>query len=219
MFLENDKTENYFDSFSAEELSFYDNESNEDISDYDASVADELFGVLQGIIDEENKLTESFTSESNARKHYLAHCKRGLKSRESKYTNVYYDFKTFDDYINYESMISESAKSDKALFVEDFIDGKKIVAAFRKLFEGGKCLVFGLGCGFHNDFGNVRLCIRSWATEATKENYLYNTVDFLVQAPDKSTISLYPLDVNYLETKLNNAISKIPSPFKLKINH
>lgn len=210
-------TEDYYDKYMSE-LDILDQAFDEPIYDEQFTFGDNIFSIVQNLINPE--LNEEYTTETGLMNHFKKHCIRAdhVSSRQ----NVYYDFTDVNDYSNHELEISEYIDTvidhNDKMFITDIYDTDKLIKSFRKLFAGNETLVFSLSCGFHNKFGLVRICIHSFATKYT-ENYLHNTVDFLIQAPDRKTISLYPIDANYLENKINNEIAKIPTDILLKINH
>ena len=200
----------YDDAYLDETSSIWDEAKDEYISDEQFEFADGIWDLFQEIIDNESaSLKEEFTSMSNARIHYREHCLNSNPRRISSRNNVYYDFNNIQDYLNYEENISKYAiitKNEKTdMFIEDLNATDKILNAFRKLFRGGSYLVLGLACGFRNNEGPVRVCLHSFAQTF---NYQENTIDFLIQSPNDKTITLYPIDANYLQTKLNNLANR-----------
>lgn len=223
MFVENiNKSEDYYDDFVSAEMSYNDKEFNDELTQDSIDFADGMFSIFQEIIDEEDRgIKEQFTSEPNAVQHFNRHCLR--PNRSSRRSSVYYDFTKLSDYLSHEDKISRmviEASHNPKYVINDLTKEKETMKAFRTFFEGGKSLVLGLPCGFTNENGSVRVCLHSWATDYTT-NYRLNTVDFLIQSPDNKTITIYPLDANYLENKINSMIRDIPSlnGFQLKINH
>lgn len=211
--------ENYYDKY-INELDIFDQEFDKEVSEEEFAFGDNVFSFLQDLIEDE-KIKEDFNNQNQLVIHFKKHCLRNITGRKSVRTNVYYDFTDVQEYSMHEETISAktiSARNNVVMFINDLYDVEKVIKAFRKLFEGNQTLVFGLACGFHNENSSVRLCLHSFATEYTR-NYGQNTIDFLIQTPDDKTISLYAIDANYVETKINNEISKIPSSVLLKINH
>ena len=222
MFIENANDESeYNDNFPFDKISAWDNAQDESVEDYRYEFADAIYSVIQGIIDRET-LNEEFTSTNNAMARFKRHCMRNRNVR-SRRSSVVYDFNNFDDYITHEDNISNAMldiKGDSKMYINDLTDVERTQDAFRKFFEGGQCMVFGLGCGFTNDSGLVRICLHSFATNVTT-NYTQNTIDFMIQSPSGKTVTLYPVDANYLESKLNHELKRIDSwgDKSLQINH
>ena len=211
------------DIFYNETSSYYDDEDDE-IEDEYIEFADKIYDFLQGIINKNDGLIESFTSEGTLRTHYRKHCMAGSNTKRSRRNNIYYDFNNINEYSNREDMVSNKAISVRSnssnMYINDLYRIEDILSAFRRLFKGGACIVFGLACQFYNNNGPVRICINSFATEAT-DNYLNNTVDFLIQSPNDKTITMYPMDANYLESKLNNIVHSISGleNYSFNFNH
>ena len=214
--------EEQYDDIVVDEMSYGDREVSDEITGDAIDFADGIFGIFQDIVDrEDSSISEEFTSQSNALYHFTRHCMGNKK--KSRRSNVHYDFTKLEDYLNHEDKVSKlsvSARESKNLLIEDLTETDNVVKLFCKFFGGGKTLVLGLNCGFSNKNGPVRICLHSWATSFTT-NYSQNTVDFIIQAPDDKTITIYPIDANYLEAKINNEIKKNPSisNLVLKINH
>lgn len=217
MFRNRNLKENYYDKY-MDELDIFDQEFDREISKEEFEFGDNIFSILQELVDTE--LTEEFTSNVGLTYHFNRHCIK--PGRRSTRQTVYYDFTDESDYSQYENYLSNETikivNNKTGLFINDLYDTAKILKAFRKLFEGNKTLVFGLGCGFHNTTGSIRICLHSFAADYTT-NYLNNTIDVLIQAPDNKTISLFAVDANYLENKINSEIRNIPKAIRLQINH
>lgn len=228
MFITGKETEESFDQYFLEELRFFDEADDTVIADWKLDLGDEIFSELQKIINIEDAesltlpadpLDEQWTTISSAERHYHQHCMGNL-ARRSIRTNVFYDFTTFKEYMDYEQQISGKTQAADRIVIDNLQDGALVTQAFASLLtgDGDKTLVFNLGCGFHNSKGGVRLCIHAYSSSVTK-NYSIPTVDFLVQAPNYRTISLYPISKDYLQSKINNKIAEIPNPLKLSIDN
>lgn len=185
-------------------------------------LADNIFSLFQEIIDSEDAyLAEHFISAPCAADHFKKHCIGKNTHIKSTSTNVRYDFTALQEYTDYEeSVCAQTTEGSNRIYVKDLAETDVLMQALRELFYGGKTVVFGLSCGFTNTHGQVRICLRSWASDVTT-NYLRNTIDFLIQAPDGKTVTLFPLDAYHVEWKILHEIYKV-SGFKniqLKINH
>lgn len=208
-----------------DETAIWDEDMGDEVTEEEIAFARELRIFLQGLIeDEESYIKEDFTSYSNASIHFGEHCMVGDASRISTVDNVFYDFDNIDDYLNYEDIVSKKViavkNNNTNMFINNLYDVKSLNSAIRRLFKGGTSMVFGLACQFHNNKGPVRICINAFATDATT-NYQSNTVDILTQSPNDKTISLYALDANRLESKLNSMmrLHNVDKKYKFTFNH
>ena len=103
--------------------------------------------------------------------------------------------------------------------VTSLLNSDEVNKFFRKLFEGGQYMYFGTFCNLYNDHGSVGLLLHSFASDYTRNYKLGNTIDVLVMGSGSKTITLYPVDAHYLETKLNNIIKKYSdADVKFKFN-
>lgn len=180
-----------------------------DMSNADLFTYQELFNFFQALADVDDELVENFTSEKNAEAHFTKHC-MGTARRKSSRSSVFYDFSALDEYLAHESAISSAAEETKYQ-IADFIPLDYFYKVMREFFAGGKTVVLLSTCDLTNKHGRVEIVLHSWASDVTK-NYRQNTVDFLVRTLDHDTITLYPLDANYLQTKLNSIISSSGIP-------
>lgn len=215
----NKLAEDYYDKY-LDELNVFDQEFNKEVSEEEFEFGDNVFSFLQELIDTDN-LTEEFSNQNQLTVHFRRHCLRNISGRVSTRSSVYYDFVDEQDYSKHEEDVSNKAintMENTDMFISDLYDTEKLIKAFRKLFEGNKTLVFSLACGFHNNIGPIRLCLNAYATRYTS-NYQQNTIDFLIQAPNNKTVTLYAIDANYLENKINSEIARIPESILININH
>lgn len=190
----------------------------EEVSDNDRQFSVELFKFISELIPEED-LNESFRSHESLVKHFNKHCLCGNNSKESKKTNVLYDFSTLEQYDNYEREISSGlASGENVIVVNDLTQKEFIEKSFRKFFEGNMYIYFSPLCGFNNNGKSISILFHAYSTSHTSD-YKSNTVDMNVRIGE-TTLTLYPLDSFYLESKLNNIIKKYsPVSIKLKINN
>lgn len=166
----------------------------------------ELHDFLQSLIDTEQSLTEEFVSGSELRNHYRKHCLCGIPTRKSRKSNVYYDFDDINKYGNYENKISSEVNKTE-LVISYLGDTQVINNYFHKLFECYQSIYFTTSCGFENTHGPVNIGIHAFSTDKTKNYSSANTVNFLVLSRRK-TVTMYPVDAHYLESKINNIIKK-----------
>ena len=149
-------------------------------------------------------------SHSSLEYHFNKRC-IGKNNNKSKYTSVLYDFKDKNQYKQYEIALNNNMRNSD-LIVSSLFDTDLVLKYFRKLFEGNVTICFDKNCGFKNAFGPVAIYIHSFATNVTK-NYLQNTIDICIKLGNKfnKSITLYPVDAYYLETKFNNIVEKYNS--------
>lgn len=199
------------------ESSYFDQAFDE--PEYDLAAADifstDLFNFFQDLIDE--ALTEDFTSDYSAYRHFAEHC-RGF-NKKSKRSHVYYDFNDLDDYLAHESEVSKAVNNTtESQVITDLMDYPDVIKKLRRLFEGNRTVLFSATCNFTSSSGPCIIGLKSWSTQYTA-NYMDNTVDFIVETLSGKTITMFPLDASYVENKLNNLIERISKDIlKLKIN-
>lgn len=169
--------------------------------------ANELFDFLQELIDIEEQLTEEFVSKSTLNTHFYKHSLAGRDNKISSQQDIWYDFKYVNEYKKYEDVISQQVIKTKYM-IPSLLDNKLIERYMHKLFEGGKSVLFTTMCGFTNKTGNVMIGIYAYSTDVTTNYKTANTVTLVILTPTGKTISMYPVDATYLETKLNNIIKK-----------
>lgn len=176
----------------------------DDIPEYDLNFAKEIYNVFNEFIDKED-LTETFKSKKVLEKHFQKHC-LGDTDKKSRKTNIFYDFTKVNDYKEYDEKLQQNRLNTNTLTLGTLGYKEVVAKTFRKFFEGDKYLILDTLCGFHSGNKSVSIILHSFANKVTT-NYNQNTVDFNVVA-DFKTKTLYPVDANYLETKLNNIIAK-----------
>lgn len=181
-----------------------------DISDASISVADELFSFLQQMIayGDNDLMMEKFTSDKNALIHFKKHCLAGIPDRYSDRSSVLYDFSSLDEYLNREDILDAYSKdiADKCI-IHNLLDTSNVITVLHQLFSGKTTIKFDVSCGLTSSTGRISLVLHAWATDVTT-NYPLNTIDFIIRTPDQKTITMYPIDANYLESKLNNIFTR-----------
>ena len=165
----------------------------------------EIYNIFQEIIDEEERLTEEFTSNNSLKYHYKKYCLCGKTDRISTKSNIYYDFDNVNDYKDYEKYVSNFADNTR-LRINYLGDKKLIEKYFHKLFEGNQAVYLTNSCGFENKKGSVSVIIHAFASDKTNNYQQGNTVNFMVRGNAK-TVTMFPVDAHYLQTKLNNIIT------------
>lgn len=187
-----------------------------DVPEYDQEFANQIFDTINSFIEKED-INESFRSNNSLDYHFKKHCLTG-DNKKSKRSNIFYDFVNVRDYSSREREISHSLNSSNLLILNSLGDPKEVATAFKKLFEGDKSLLLSQSCGFNHKNKAVAILLHAYASDVTT-NYLPNTVDFAV-IRGNVTYTLYPVDANYLEQKLNNIIKKYTAVTdQTKINH
>lgn len=215
MFVDNYKDLEYDDELFNEDYAVNDRDYS-DVDERSIEFANCLYNLLQELVNEEfSKKNEDFTSLKNMVAHYYKHCTCG-KPKKSTRSNVYYEYDSSIDYMNRESYLHDRFKRVKYI-ISDLTDTDHITYCFRKLFEGNTFIKFSLACGLYGEYSRISLSVNSWANEATF-HYPLNTVDFIIKNPNDDTITIYPLDANYLENKINNELVRCGFD-KIAINH
>lgn len=177
----------------------------DDAPTYNKDFAQEIFEVINSFL-EKDDLVESFRSPKKLDTHFKKHClaKRDLTSKRS---NIYYDFDNVEDYKEYEQQMLGKISGDNLLILNSLGDPEEVKNVFRKFFEGGHALLLNASCGFSTENNKSRsILLYAYSTDVTK-NYDLNTVSLDAFSGD-TTYTLYPVDANYLEQKLNNIIDK-----------
>lgn len=194
-------------------------------TDAETDFANGVFDLIQGLIDSESTIvTEEFTSRSNLMVHFHKHCIGNSSNRVSNRQNIYYDFTNVNQYKDYEDKLSakiyELSASSKNQ-IGSLLDTEKLNRALRKLFEGNQFVIFPASCEFKRDGKSVTVVIHSFSSNVTKNYHGGNTVDLIIMSAHKKTVTVYPVDANYLENKLNNLILNYNSNQirQIKINH
>ena len=188
-----------------------------EITPEEESFAREIYDIFQEIIDEEESLTEKFTSNHSLKNHYNKHCLCGRSDRKSTKSNIYYDFDNVNDYKDYENFVTSFIDTTDLRI--KYLGDDNINKYFNKLFEGNQAIYFTGFCDFRNSDGLITILVHAFASDKTKNYKNGNTVNFVVLQRNK-TITMFPVDANYLQTKLNNVINKYnKSNYKLNFNN
>lgn len=197
-----------------EDDDFYDPEDDMDFTEYDSSndeiaeeFAEELFAVLNDIIQDSSDLNEDFTSGGNMNKHYIKHCLGKNLNKTSTRQNVFYDFNDRSKYCAYEKEISHKINNSRNE-VASLFDYSIIMRYIRKLFEGDFVINFCNSCGLRNSNGTINMSLISFSSDVTTNYSAANTIDICIKTAAHRTITLYPVDVNYLQNKFNNIIKR-----------
>lgn len=176
----------------------------DDVPEYNKEFAEEIYNCIDSFLDKDN-INENFINKSKLKIHFNKHCLAGSDKKSTK-TSVYYDFNNITDYRDYEEKILNGLKSDELLIIDDLGADKHVIKAFMRFFEGGKYLLLDSSCGFHNNDKSISILLYSFSSDVTT-NYFQNTITIDIFR-GKTTYTMYPVDANYLEQKLNNIIKK-----------
>lgn len=213
-----------------DDIEWDDDWDSEDSFVEDKALTKELTLFLQELIDDNAHMNEEFTSEPSLTSHFESHCLgNGLKKdgtpKISNHNTVYYDFIKESKYAKHEDEINKYvrevlASTANKTNISTLKDTIRVQNAFRELFKGNRTVVFDGCCGLVNNTNGVILGIHAFCSEYTTNYEDGNTVDVIVMSLAHKTITLYPVDSYYLETKLNNILSKPHNPnIQVKFNH
>ena len=184
------------------------------VTEQDEKFAEALFNLLQELVNTED-LNEAFINNYNLQNHFYKHCLGVNSNKKSSRQTVYYDFKYVNQYKDYQSYVlnkvSKEAESvENKGYINSLYDSDKVKKAIYNLFKGNSCIYFPPIVGLHNQFGGFAVGLHAYATDVTT-NYIHNTIDLILITKSGKTLTLYPVDANYLENKLNNLIKNYSS--------
>ena len=151
-------------------------------------------------------LDEEWVTPSVGEKHFNYHCLGGGEYT-SKEDDIYYDFTTKEDFDKYEAEVYNKAMNPDitvdSLAEPDFVDN------LVNNLKSGKTVFLSELCGLKGKTGTVKYAYVPFATEHTT-NYSDSapTVNFMVLTPDNKTISLFPILLSYLPTRLGRVINR-----------
>ena len=195
------------------------------ISEKQKVFADMFRDMVQKMIydgEDDELVSENFKNKSKTKNHYKRHCIDNDVNKKSKRSSVYYDFNHVNDYSQYENKISSDINSSKSFRIKTLNRVSDVEKAFRKFAQGNSYVLFTYNCGFvSSDGGDVEVGFHSFANNNTTNYSGGNTVYFIVIDSMGVTKTLYPLDINYVESKFNNLIKYWNNKFsgKFSINH
>lgn len=169
--------------------------------------ASDLLSIINDVLSSSNIVCEDFTSKLNLIKHFNKHCIGKNTGKKSTRRQVLYDFKDKSQYAEYEKKISERIKvSDNT--IGSLYDYESNLKCLRNLFKGNTEIVFCNSCGIKSNGELVTMAILAFSSNVTKNYKSENTVDICVQNKSHKTVSLYPVDANYLQAAFNKLIKK-----------
>ena len=159
---------------------------------------------LYSIIAQDEILEEEFVSPRALRMHFNKHCK-GHSNRTSTRGRILYDFTDNSQYVEYERAMNRKIReTDYA--IDSLYDYDTVIKYMRKLFEGNVIVWFTLGCDLNNH-GYISLAFNAFSSNVTRNYRGGNTIDICVKNNSSKTISLYAVDAQDVEKRLNNTIS------------
>lgn len=168
--------------------------------------------VLQELLNEDDFLNEDFICLSVLMKHFQKHCV-GIENKKSTPQDIRYDFKTLEEYTNYEIKLSRAISnafddSTSTYFISSLYDAEDIINKVDKFFAGNAYLIFLRSCNVMDlKTGRTRtIALHSYCTDKTTNFPGRNTIDFRVGNVVEKTITLFPIDANKLEKKINSLI-------------
>lgn len=170
---------------------------------FDDETVKELFMFFNSFVGDES-LKEMFV-KGQLPIHFKKHC-LGTSTKKSNRTNVYYDFKYVNDYKNYENKLS-NIFSKPNIRITNLYD-KDLIKSLKNLFKGNYSIELTSSCGFSK---GRNICIYAYSSDVTTNYLSGNTIDICIRTNADETVTLYPLDANYFESKLNNILSKYTS--------
>ena len=177
----------------------------EGITDAEIEFANSIYALFQSII-ADNNINEEFKSNHSLNNHFNKHCIGKHLDRRSIRTHIYYDFKNVNEYKEYEQFIrTKMLQPDYTISLLE--DSDNNLKYFHDLFMGNKSIYFTRSCGFNVEGKLINLGLYAFSSDKTN-NYLGNNTVTLIILDKNNTSTMYPIDANYLETKLNNIIKK-----------
>ena len=186
--------------------------------------ANEIRKVFQELVDSEvTDINEEFASRSKLVQHFNKHCIGERGGAQSSRSNVLYDFRYVNQYKERVDILTsdfDSLRHSQKNMIPSLEEESKVANCFRKFFKGNQYLIIPAREGIERGGKVANLAIHSYSTNVTTNYCGGNTIDLLIfdATITTRTLTLYPVDANYLENKLNNIISKF-SAHRLRINH
>lgn len=219
-----------------DELNNISNDQEDDDLDFDASelrepteeeiaFAEDVYKVFQELINNEDQNSdEEFTSTSSLVNHFNKHCLGKNTNKKSNRQNVFYDFKHINQYKDREDKLNANIKklsTSSKNIIGSLLDNEDVIKKFRVFFTGDKYLIFPPSCGFMKDNKYIILGLYAFSSNVTTNYESNNTIDLIIMSVPGKTVTMYPVDANYLENKLNNIIKNynVNKISPLKFNH
>lgn len=183
------------------------------------ALAHDLFELFQELVNKDSQLTEKFHNKDKLLNRYKTHSLANVPGRVSVYDRVYYDFTDKNKYGNYE--YSQQAKMQTTKNVIPTLNNTELVVKnMRTLFEGERYVLFTTSCGFEYNNGHTMLGLHSFSSDVTTNYKRENTIDVIVFDACFTTLTMYPVDAHYLETRFNEIAAAHTNLVKtFKFNH
>lgn len=188
----------------------------DDVPEYNNNFAEDIYNCIDSFLDKED-INGSFINKNKVKIHFNKHC-LSKPNKKSKRTYVYYDFIDINDYKYYEKQIISGLNSTNLLIINSLGDYENISKSFRAFFEGNRYLLLSSSCGFHKGNKSISILLDAFSSDVTN-NYSQNTITIDIFSGN-TTYTMYPVDADYLEQKINNIIDKYNSNIQyLKFNN
>lgn len=200
------RTEDIYGDILEEDWSDYEDPDYEYDPEIGKQFVKELLPILDDLIHYDDTISEKFTTNDNLVKHFNKHCLGKSTRKKSERHRVFYDFEKVSQYEKYDKLVSSKIDSsfDEITTLYDY---DLIIEYLQKLFRGDMAVKFTRSCGLQNN-GEVSLSLIAFSSNVTTNYKSANTIDICIKNDMKRTITLYPVDANYLQTKLNNVLKK-----------
>ena len=179
----------FFNELIADEI----NETESWADDSDLSIADETTS------------TDSWVSDRRLKANFRNHCV-GSKNKKSDRRNIRYDFTSTDELKEYgEKIISKVLRLN---FDFDSLCTPEIALALSNLKKMPMSVIFDIPCGFENDYGSFKIGLNSFANDVTTNFPTANTINVLIISKANNTISMFPVDSDYIGDLIKILICK-----------
>lgn len=185
-----------------DEEDYIDENYNEEIA---KAFAKDMEKFLYSIIAQDEILEEEFVSPHALRMHFNKHCK-GHSDKKSTRGRILYDFTDNSQYVEYERNLSRKI-NETDYTIGSLWDYDTVIKYMRKLFEGNIVVWFTNGCDLNNH-GTISVAFNAFSSNVTRNYHGGNTIDICIKKGNKRTISLYAVDAQDVEKRLNSTIGR-----------
>ena len=200
------RTEDIYADILEEDWSDYEDPEYEYDPEVGKDFVKDLVPILNELIQDGCTINEEFTTNSGLVKHFKEHCLGSNTSKKSSRHRVYYDFEKVSQYKQYDKDISSDIAASKDE-ITTLYDYDLVIRYLRKLFCGNMIVKFTTSCGLYNN-GEISMSLIAFSSNVTTNYKAANTIDICIKNDMKRTITLYPVDANYLQTRFNAVIKK-----------
>ena len=191
-----------------EEIRELESDIDYDDPDYDSDVGTEFADMMRNFLTDLVKdalVSERFVSSRCFLDHFNNHCIGHRRNFVSTEHNIKYDFTDPSQYSAYESTISREVANVRYI-IDSLFDYETINKYMLILFDGNQVVQFSNSCGIRNSTDIVNISFISFASDVTTNYRSGNTISICIKSARGRTISLYPIDAHYFQTKLNNML-------------